>query len=61
MSDREPAPGSPRAEPGHGPGGPDEADEADLMRKVMREQEEHREGGVEPGLGGDDAAAGPGG
>jgi hypothetical protein len=28
----------------------DDAREAALMREVLREQEQHREGGVEPGL-----------
>jgi hypothetical protein len=28
----------------------DDAHEAALMREVLREQEQHREGGVEPGL-----------
>jgi hypothetical protein len=34
--------------------------EAALMRKVMRMQERHREGGVDPELDDPDADAGPG-
>lgn len=34
--------------------------EAAMMRKVMRMQEGHREGGVDPDLDGTDPAAGPG-
>jgi hypothetical protein len=52
---------SEREQPGHEPEALDEAHEVALMREVMREQEEHREGGVEPGLDDGDAAAGPGG
>jgi hypothetical protein len=58
MSEREHAPDS-------GPGkdsGPevlDEAHEAALMREVMRRQERHREGGVEPGLDEMDEEPGP--
>jgi hypothetical protein len=32
------------------PGGPEEAREAAMIRKVLRQQEQHREGGVEPEL-----------
>lgn len=51
MTNFEPAAG------GLGEGGdpdrPDDAREAALIRKVLRLQERHREGGVEPELGGD--------
>jgi hypothetical protein len=51
MSEREQAPGSdPGEEPGHGPEVLDEASEAAMMREIMRRQEQHREGGVEPEL-----------
>jgi hypothetical protein len=36
----------------------DDAREAALMREVLREQEEHREGGIEPGLRDPDAPTG---
>ena len=58
MSDRAPEPGG----PGDGPAGEPEqsadAREAAMMRDVMRAQEEHREGGVEPGLDRQDAEPG---
>jgi hypothetical protein len=60
MSEQEPAPGSSGAEPGKDSDVLDEAHEAALMREVMREQEEHREGGVEPGLDAGDTATEPG-
>ena len=50
MSERAPTPGSPGAEPNDESGEMDDAREAALMREVLREQEQHREGGVEPGL-----------
>ena len=59
MSEREQAPGR-GGEPGKDADALDEAHEAALMREVMREQEEHREGGVEPGLDDGDTAAEPG-
>jgi hypothetical protein len=59
MSEREPAPGSSGGEPSHGSDGLDDAREAALMREVMRRQERHREGGVEPGLA-DEADEDPG-
>jgi hypothetical protein len=37
---------------------PDEARETALMREVLRTQEQHREGGVEPELG--EGSEGPG-
>jgi hypothetical protein len=53
MSDGASTPGG----PGDGPERADDAREAALMRDVLREQERHREGGVEPGL--DDAGPDP--
>jgi hypothetical protein len=50
MGDQEQAPGITGENPGHGPDVLDEAREAALMRKVLRNQEQHREGGVESGL-----------
>ena len=51
MGEREHAPDSGSGEnPEHGPEAPDEAREAALMREIMRRQERHREGGVEPEL-----------
>jgi hypothetical protein len=51
MGVRGEAPGSSGEKPGHDPDVLDEAREAALMREVLRTQEQHREGGVEPGLG----------
>lgn len=60
MGDREQAPGSGRGEePGHGPDVLDEASEAAMMREIMRRQEQHREGGVEPELNETDEEPGP--
>jgi hypothetical protein len=51
MDEREQAPDSSSGEkPGHGPGVPDEDPEAAMMREILRRQEQHREGGVEPEL-----------
>jgi hypothetical protein len=51
MGEREQTPGSdPGENLGHGPEGEDDAREAAAMREILRRQEEHREGGVEPGL-----------
>ncbi len=52
MSERESAPGSSGDQPGNDSHVLDEAREAALMRQVMRAQEQHREGGVEPELDG---------
>src|SRR5215472_2902210 len=58
MSEQTPAPGGSGDEPTSEPEVMDEAHEAAMMRAVMRAQEEHREGGVDPDL--DDApASGP--
>lgn len=50
MNDRTPAPGSSGEQRSGRPGEPDEAREVAMMRAVIREQERHREGGVEPEL-----------
>jgi hypothetical protein len=50
MGERGQGPGGSGEEPGHGRDLPDEALEAAMMREVLRTQEQHREGGVEPGL-----------
>jgi len=51
MDEREQAPGGgPGEESGHGPEVLDEASEAAMMREIVRRQEQHREGGVEPEL-----------
>ena len=50
MSERAPTPGSSGNEPNGEPGALDDEREAALMREVLREQEQHREGGIEPGL-----------
>jgi hypothetical protein len=57
MSEPEPSTASPDAELSAEPDLPDAAREAAMMRKVIREQERHREGGIEPELTDDDAAA----
>jgi hypothetical protein len=49
MSDRVPAPGDADDQPGSEPDVAD-TDEFAKMRAVMRAQEEHREGGVDPEL-----------
>jgi len=55
MTDRGLTPGGSGDEPGGEPERDDDDREAALMREVLREQERHREGGVEPGLGDADA------
>ncbi len=54
MSDREPTPGSSGDEPDSESDRQEDAAEAALIRKVMREQERHREGGVDPELAEDE-------
>jgi len=54
MSDRERAPASPGEEPDEEASSSEGAREAALIRKVMRVQEKHREGGIEPDLDVDD-------
>ena len=58
MSERAPSQGSPGDKANDEPGVMDDAHEAALMREVLREQEQHREGGVEPGLDDPDPPAG---
>jgi hypothetical protein len=55
MSQREPAPGSSGDKPGNDSDVLDAASEAALMREVLRAQERHRKGGVEPELDGGNA------
>lgn len=61
MSEQEPAPGNSGDKPGNEHDVLDEVREAALMREVLRAQEQHREGGVEPGLDGMDQDPEPGG
>jgi hypothetical protein len=58
MSDRASAPGSSGNDPSGKPDRLDDAREAALMREIIRAQERHREGGVEPEL--DDVDEDPG-
>jgi hypothetical protein len=60
MSDHTSAPGNSGDEPNGGSEAQDEAREAALMRAVMRKQEEHREGGVDPDLDDPTADSGAG-
>ena len=60
MSDQASAPDGSGGEAGSGPDVTAEEHEAAMMRKVMRMQERHREGGVDPDLDDTDADAGPG-
>ncbi len=50
MSESEQAPGNSGEKPRPDPDVAEEAREAALMREVLRTQEQHREGGVEPEL-----------
>jgi hypothetical protein len=50
MGEPEQAPGNSGEKPGHDPGVADEARDAALMREILRTQEQHREGGIEPEL-----------
>jgi hypothetical protein len=50
MGETEEVPGSSGEKPGQDPEVADEAREAELMREILRTQEQHREGGVEPEL-----------
>jgi hypothetical protein len=61
MTDRASTSGSSGDERSAEPGPLDEAREAALLRDVLRAQERHREGGVEPELDGADADPEPGG
>lgn len=58
MTEHTPAAGGSSGEPNGEPDVLDEDREAAMMRAVMRAQEKHREGGVDPEL--DDADADPG-
>jgi hypothetical protein len=60
MSDQASTPGGSGDERGGKPDMPDDDREAALMRDVLRAQERHREGGVEPGLDGVDGDPEPG-
>ena len=60
MDEREQAPDHGSGEkPGHGPEVPDEDPEAAMMREILRRQERHREGGIEPELADTDEEPGP--
>jgi hypothetical protein len=50
MGDREQEPGGSGGKPDLGGEGLDEDREAALMREILRRQEQHREGGVDPEL-----------
>jgi hypothetical protein len=50
MSEREAPSGKSGGGQGQGADAADETSEAALLREVLRTQEQHREGGVEPGL-----------
>jgi hypothetical protein len=60
MSDQASAPGGAGGEADSRPDEAAEDREAAMMRKVMRIQERHREGGVDPDLDDADADPGPG-
>jgi hypothetical protein len=60
MSEQAPEPGGPGGAADSGPTRAAEDREAAMMRKVMRMQEGHREGGVDPDLDDADPDAGPG-
>ena len=60
MVEREQAPGSSGEKPGDSPDAMEEDREAALIREVLRTQERHREGGIEPGLDETDEDPGPG-
>lgn len=55
MSDQTSTPGNSGDEQRQEPGELDDAREAALLRDLLRVQEQHREGGVEPELDGTDA------
>ena len=50
MGEPEQPPGSAGEKPGQDPGAENEGREAVLMQEILRRQEQHREGGVEPEL-----------
>jgi len=57
MSEQEPSPADPDADLNGEPDPQDAEREAAMIRKVIREQERHREGGIEPELADDDDPA----
>jgi hypothetical protein len=59
MSDHTPAPGDADDQPGREPERADDDEIAAKMEAVMRAQEKHREGGVDPELEATDADPGP--
>jgi hypothetical protein len=59
MSDQASAPGGPGGEAESSPEMDAEDRDAAAMRKVMRMQERHREGGIDPDLDDADSDAGP--
>ena len=59
MTDRTPAPGDADDRPGSEPGRADDDEIAATMEAVMRAQEKHREGGVDPELEVAEADPGP--
>ena len=59
MTDRTPAPGDADDRPGSEPGRADDDEIAAKMEAVMRAQEKHREGGVDPELEDTDADPDP--
>jgi len=59
MSEREPSPTSPDEALSTEPDPQQAAREIAMMRKVIRDQERHREGGIEPELADDDATTDP--
>ena len=59
MTDRIPAPGDADDQPGSEPGRADDDEIAAKMEAVMRAQERHREGGVDPELEDTDADPDP--
>ena len=60
MSDQAATPGGSGDERNKTPDTLDDDREAAMMRDVLRAQEQHREGGVEPGLDEPDSQTGPG-
>ena len=59
MSDPEPSPANPDQDLSADPDSHEATVEAAIMRKMIREQERHREGGVEPELAADDDPGDP--
>ena len=59
MNERQPEPAIPDEASSGQPDPPDATGEAAMIRKVIRQQERHREGGIEPELAPDDADTDP--